>query len=480
MPADKATRNLVAGYASGLAISAKSRKLGGPPRSGGGAGADDNMTGDKAAGRRDIAQLAVMMMIVAVALFDAFSLRGLYGDGSNFLYHLLRTKDFVHFNPSRLCTEWLTQFPVVLALRAGVVDLPALIVLHSATLVLVPIAFWTLALARLHRDPAFWLVVLLFSIVYFNVGFFAIGEYNLAYALFALALAILSGKARIGIGWAVVALLAGLGLLAAYEAMLYLGPLLVLAGAARLWKRDELAAVRVVLLLAILAYAAGTGVAVYFVLNPGYPEQLAAAMAFFAAMHNRLLALSVAFAIGWIALSTPVAWMRRGGLLLAVACLVGLVLPGNWSLPHQHYEARTLVGLALFGLSGLLALRFAVLARWPSLVRVHPRAPIVALLFFIALAVSNVAYSLDYRAHLALFRDEVRSRSGLVAVEDTRLLDGRLARYGWIWTYPLMSLLLRERADQAIILNLRAYPGYQPFDPERGVPDLREYYRPGR
>ncbi|ARR55795.1 hypothetical protein HY78_21270 [Rhizorhabdus wittichii DC-6] len=438
------------------------------------------MTGDKAADRHDGAQLAAMLMIVAVALFDASSLRGLYGDGSNFLYHLLRTRDFVHANPSRLCTEWLTQFPVVLALRAGVVDLPGLLVLHSATLVLMPVAFWMLALARLHRDPAFWLVFLLFCIVYFNVGFFAIGEYNLAYALVALALAILSGRARIGPGWALVALLAGLGLLAAYEAMLYLGPLLVLAGVVRLWKGSEPPAVRAMLLLAILAYAAGTGVAVHFVLNPGHPEQLAAAMAFFAAMHNRLLALSVAFAIGWIALSTPAAWMRRGGLFLAVACLAGLVLPGNWSLPHQHYEARTLVGLALFGLGGLLALRFAVTARWPALVRVHPRAPIVALLFFVALAVSNLAYSLDHRAHLALFRDEVRARSGLVAVEDTRLLDGRLARYGWIWTYPLMSLLLRENADQAIILNPRAYRGYQSFDPEAEVPDLREYYRAGR
>ncbi|MBO9377389.1 hypothetical protein GG804_11480 [Sphingomonas histidinilytica] len=438
------------------------------------------MTGDQATDRRDIAQLAAMLMIVVVALFDASSLRGLYGDGSNFLYHLLRTKDFVHANPSRLCTEWLTQFPVVLALRAGVVDLPALILLHSATLVLMPVALWVLALARLHRDPAFWLAFLLFCIVYFNVGFFAIGEYNLAYALVALALAILTGKARIGLGWAVVALLAGLGLLAAYEAMLYLGPLLVLTGVLRLWKRSELPAVRALLLFGILAYAAGTGVAVCFVVNPGHPEQLAAAMAFFAAMHNRLLALSVAFAIGWIALSTPVAWLRRGGFFLAIACLVGLVLPANWSLPHQHYEARTLVGLALFGLGGLLALRFVAIARWPALVRVDRRAPIVALLFFVALAVSNMAYSLDYRAYLALFRNEVRSRSGLVAVEDTRLLDGRLARYGWIWAYPLMSLLLREKADQAIILNPRDYRGYEPFEVKDGVPDLGEYYRPGR
>lgn len=438
------------------------------------------MTGDKVADRRDIAQLAAMLMIVVVALFDSSSLRGLYGDGSNFLYHLLRTRDFVHANPSRLCTEWLTQVPVVLALRAGAVDLPALILLHSATLVLMPVALWLLALARLYRDPAFWLVFLLFCIVYFNVGFFAIGEYNLAYALVALALAILSGRARIGLGWAVVALLAGLGLLAAYEAMLYLGPLLVLAGVVRLWKGGEPPAVRAVLLLAILAYAAGTGVAVYFVLNPGHPEQLAAAMAFFAAMHNRLLALSVAFAIGWIGLSAPVGWMRRGGLFLGIACLAGLVLPSSWPLPHQHYEARTLVGLALFGLGGLLALRFVAIARWPSLVRVDPRAPVLALLFFAALTVSNLVYSLDYRAHLALFRDEVRARSGLVAVEDTRLLDGRLARYGWIWTYPLMSLLLRDGPDQAIILNPRGYHGYQSFDPAAGVSDFREYYGPGR
>nr|WP_047169034.1 hypothetical protein [Sphingomonas sp. Y57] len=438
------------------------------------------MTSEKAADRHDVAQCAAMLMIVAVALIDAASLRGLYGDGSNFLYHLLRTKDFVHANPSRLCTEWLTQFPVVLALRAGVVDLPALVLLHSAALVLIPVALWMLALVRLYRDPAFWLVFLLFCIVYFNVGFFAIGEYNLAYALVALALAILTGRARIGSSWAIVALLAGLGLLAAYEAMLYLGPLLCLAGIVRLWKGGEPPATRAVLLVAILIYAAGAGVALHFVLNPGHPEQLAAAMAFFAAMHNRLLALSVAFAIGWIALAAPVDWVRRGGFVVAIACLVGLVLPGSWPWPHQHYEARTLVGLTLFGFGGLLALRFVGTARWPSLVRPHRRAPIAALLFFAALAVSNLVYTLDYRAHLALFRDEVRSRSGLVPVEDTRLLEGRLARYGWIWTYPLMSLLLRESPDQAIILDPRTYHGYQSFDPAAGIPDLRAYYPRGR
>jgi len=48
-------------------------------------------------------------------------------------------------------------------------------------------------------------------------------------------------------------------------------------------------------------------------------------------------------------------------------------------------------------------------------------------------------------------------------------------RYGWPWTNPSISLLLREDASRSIILNARDYFGWQPFDPYAATPDLSAY-----
>jgi hypothetical protein len=85
--------------------------------------------------------------------------------------------------------------------------------------------------------------------------------------------------------------------------------------------------------------------------------------------------------------------------------------------------------------------------------------------------------SLDYAQYLEAFQREVNSKAGLISYEQSALpmlIDND--RFNWGWTNSLMSVVLRDNARKAIILNPAGYKGYQPFDPLKNVPDLSAYY----
>jgi hypothetical protein len=102
----------------------------------------------------------------------------------------------------------------------------------------------------------------------------------------------------------------------------------------------------------------------------------------------------------------------------------------------------------------------------------------IPVILAIELTVIDIYHSFEFRSFTEKFRKEMDSRGGLVALETISIHEGSSSNYGWLWTYPSMSLLLRSDASKAVVLNSMDHTGWQPFDPQTSLPDLHLYYTP--
>jgi hypothetical protein len=83
-----------------------------------------------------------------------------------------------------------------------------------------------------------------------------------------------------------------------------------------------------------------------------------------------------------------------------------------------------------------------------------------------------------YGNYLNTFRNELNSRTGFIAYEDSALRYDRNEQVFYRnWTHQLLSVLLRADSSKAIMLNEYNYNGFQGFyDPPRHIPDFSRYY----
>lgn len=187
---------------------------------------------------------AVLSFVLILGVSGVYAARGLHGDGAFYLLSILTQEKFISDEAARQHVLALTQFPAVWAMHLGCQDLKLLIRVHSIGLILLPIAFWFFALALQNGSNRFWLMLIAFSATYLSSGFHANGEYNLTYAMVALCASIILKKS-ISNWLALVMLVAAFALIRSYEAMVYLGPLLILwlgyvggmSGTTREWLR---------------------------------------------------------------------------------------------------------------------------------------------------------------------------------------------------------------------------------------------------
>jgi len=431
---------------------------------------------------------AVSAIVVALAAIAVASGRGLYADGSYYLVRILEGRTFFAFTPYRTYADHLTQAPVVLAVKLGVRNMHSLIVLHSLGLFAFPAAAWLVAFYRLRNDRLFWPFVLLFAIVYLNLSVMAICDCNLAYALVGCSLALLLATSRFSVPDALLLLGISLALTRMYETMVFLGPLLCLLCAVRLreapagsfslgWSSISGPVIGASLAIAALLFLVSTGIAAWSVTHFQQQANLADARNYSGLLDNRQLLLSFVVGLAYSFLIVP----SRTAVINAICGLAGfaaalaLTLHGNHAYPSQYNAARAWIGVFLFVFAALLArTRFLSKgqARLPR--STHLELAGIPLSLLLVLGLIDVEHSRRFADFLACFRSEVNARTGLVRLADTKLAGVGCGPYGWVWTNPVMSILLRQDASGAIILN--AVGGYQPFDPQVSVPDLSRYY----
>lgn len=409
------------------------------------------------------ARFLTVLLICGLAIFQVYAAKGLYADGSYFLVDILSSKGFLTHLKARFFALLVTQAPVVLAMEAGVYDLNALIRIHSLGLIAIPLGFWISALLIQTKTCFFWLFVAAFSVSYLSSGFFAIGEFNIAYAMVAFCASILLKESIGKIGGAALVLTAII-LARSYEAMIFLGPLLSIICIFRLLRdTHESKYFKSALIVSAFLFAADSTLSLWSVMFPHNQYALAAATDLRPALKSEhfiyLASMGLLFLTSWF---FNIRHLNK--FVIGTALLVSITYVSNadyWDLPSLHYQFRIVSG-------GMLAIVIAFSAFHYFSFELNSKATgslnltstSIVVLLFVSLVYPFCCYTFGYIGWMKTFEQEVVSRTGMVPFENTKIPCARRvselnALYCWQWTNPSLSQLLRINNAGAIILSSR-------------------------
>lgn len=443
---------------------------------------DNSVPVDRSPAERG-AQTGMLLLLVAWWLGGVLGHTNLYGDGAHFLVSLLRDQSFVDFDKPRIFVQWLTQFPVVLAMREGVTDRQTLVFLQGLGLSTPPFLMWLAALLRCRQSDLFWPLVMIFAVTALNTSFFIIGEYNSAYAGAALAMTLLVAPVRLGPFALLLLLCCACLLLRAYESLLYLAPLLTISAALRfLGTPRERRLTRLTIAVAGLLFALSVAVALHSILvtRAGTAAQASGLSMIYKNPQFVVSALVCMLYLLSQIITPPVA-VRLRGVCIALALL--LFIPALWAQPDYHYRTRTLAGLfllcawstVLIGRTGL-ASRLAGHRLIPDGSGVPSpmgaMAWLIPSLVVLALSASFLTHSWQFPRFIRSIETYVNKHQGVVPLNVATPSLILAERYGWTWTYPTLSVLVRRDERAAIILNAESMTGWQPFDPRQSPNQL--------
>ena len=132
-----------------------------------------------------------------------------------------------------------------------------------------------------------------------------------------------------------------------------------------------------------------------------------------------------------------------------------LCTPQIWAIPQQHYFSRSLIALVLFGGSCLLYLTKKKSQKtsfsWQ-----------VPLGLFICLNSLMIFHGYHFSSFIEAFKSEISKQTGDIPFERTSLDKKQAFLYGWVWTYPVMSTVLNESHNNAVIKIPEFYRGWVP------------------
>ncbi|MFO1160157.1 MAG: hypothetical protein U1E60_15050 [Reyranellaceae bacterium] len=433
----------------------------------------------------------VVLVLWALAVYNAVVCRGLFWDGASFLVNMIDSRGFHDFYTARAHVDWLTQAPVVLATMLGLRDLHLLSVLYSLGLFALPTGLYHLALARVRHDVSMLTIMItVLATVYLPTSFFIVGEYNVAFATVAAAMAVTLTERRRGDA----VLLCALGFLSvrSYEAMVYLG---LLPAACIAWSlRDQRdPAKRLLLAVAALAFVAGaivSGVTIIDYWNhPHFVKVRTMSLEFWQNLQFSVpLAGLVIFAV--IGLIRPDLLRGRVPIAIIAITAVALVLTPWFRLlldysilyPPSHYLARQAAGVLLAGLLGYLWVHVAWHPKSPQAVAVL-REPIVARrllaamsVVFLAAIVPDLALTSLWQGYLDRIAGLVNRDTGAIPTRTLPLADWPDKLFAQDWTLPALSAIVSRTPGRAYVIADKDYLSNPPFDPACGtLPRLAGY-----
>lgn len=445
------------------------------------------------------------MLLWALVAYDTIACRGLFWDGVSFMVNMLEYGTFHDFYPARAHINWVTQAPVILLIKLGVRDVRLLAMVFTAGLFALPVGLYHFALHRVRHDGTMLAAGIgVIAAIYLPTSFFIVGEYNATYAaaMAIVCVVLTSDGASRRDAWILVAI--GAICIASYEAMIYLGPLLV---AAVLWwmargRRAVPASDDITQLLgfiAVVSLVAGVivsaGAVVEYWNNPYFMRVRAATFDFW----QNLQFIVPLVGLGVLTLLTFArpAWLASGWPVPAVAVIGAILISTLWFrqifqpeamvFPPSHYVARTAAG----GLLWAILATMWVYTVWrhdpPALLAILHRPEVgrrlsaAMLVLALCAAVPDIVLTHMWTNYLDYFRGIVTSRTGIVRAKDLPLEVWPNRLFAQDWSYPALSALLRSKPGiGGVVVIDKTYKYNPPFEPSCGtVPRLEGYSWPG-
>jgi hypothetical protein len=417
------------------------------------------------------------ILILGYATLSILEMRSLHADGAWAFARGLISEGYWIGDPPRVVSNLLAQSPFAAVVALGVDDRLLLEYAHGVGYLLIPSAAWAAALYLSRRGRTFDFLLIGYCVTTLTSGFLAVGDYNFLFAFTALCFAAVlrfwSDRNR-AMPW--IALGSAFIVASSHGLAVMLAPLLI--GAIVLpWRRfGRPTHGRAPLLATVAVLGVGTCVAAFSIARPYSPGNVLRAMDLSGPLlDNHQLQLTIV----WLMLLPLAVLARSRGIRVAttavlVAALLALaVLQPLWATPLQQYEARAWSGILLF-----LVLLLALLSTLPSLAEPVPssaadprtvdgRFALLSMGLLVGLLVPATIQTVQFGSFVRAFSAEINGRAGLIANAEFVAAVPAAERYGWLWAYPSMSLVLGEGPDHAFVLNQPQTIYQQPFEPER-------------
>lgn len=431
------------------------------------------------------AALSIGVYFTAFVIYAIGAERGLVADAPYYVVNIAAKRGFSFEEPGRRAAEILYQWPVVLAVRLGVTDLPRLgrfYAVGCAYLVFLSlIACWSLLPAA--RKP-----LILFPVLTIFLGWLAscyasmVEVHALVFwfwpVLFALLFRSLERHRDV-----ILVLGLSLPMMLLYPTVVLLAP--ALAGVAlQRWRARPADRHGWAWLVLAIWFVLVTAVAAYLIVKPHdvpnrdtFLHQLEA-LAFLAAP-DQGVNWPLALALVAMPLLLLCAWRPQmlqrwltlwllPFLLFALFTALSPVVALSSFAPNLQHAARAWESVAV---ALLLPPLYAHLSGRLNLAGAGRRlAFVVIAILAVAQITWQVATTAQWSGRLALLRTVLASRSGLIPIEETPLILQRiglqaLAPLGWSWTDPLLSIVLAPGGKVSAIVTAPKPIGWQPFDP---------------
>lgn len=449
---------------------------------------------------REHLRYGIISTIFCVGVLGVYANLGLFADGSYFLLSILTSRTFFDFYTTREFAQMITQVPVLIAIKLGMTHLNTLIHLHSLGVIGVPLGFWIAALFKQFKTDLFWLFVIAFNACYLSSGFFAIGEYNVTYAMVALSGSILLNDQRYKkIDYAGLLFLASF-LTLSYESMCYLGPLLSALTLIRFWLTDKTSLLlKNTLILVAILFVVGSIISVYSILSPQNPTSLLRALmgtAFVLGSMQLLYLLMILFLfITYLYFEKKICLFFAG--FISITHIINVHF---WNPPGMNYHFRIFSGLILFVIISTASVyhftyqpraRKLLNEKIPYLrhsraIKIHSKfcdlfdktrqckPTAFAGLCFASLMIPFYIEIIGFYTWASRYEQVVITQKGFISVDEAKLSN---SRYHWGWTNPCLSILLRGNKPGAVILNSQNHHGWQPFNPFTTEDDRLSFFK---
>lgn len=413
----------------------------------------------------------VLFGLISVALLAAFAVdKHLSADGVHYFVEVLDGESFYRNDWTRRFAEYATQWPLVLAVRAGLTDVPALSAIYAVGIYLPFLLSFALSVYAVRGENPALLSLPLLSMASVNLPAHSVlsGEHHVMVLLASPILLLILRRER-PTSWDGAFLALALVIFSrTYPTAVAPALLFAFLLAIRLHRDRDDPQARVFRILALVLSVAAAAFAMYSILNPRSPtNQLnfrrSIPMIF---EHPETLlpaVFSVLFLLGLVS-------RRRIWPILAATCLALYVpyvtLAQHGMTAHESFAART---LSITLLPSLLLLAVAVRSRAPSLV--GWRRVLLAAMLLVAV-VWNVRQSSDWARYRGEMIRVLRTERGFVPMAATAL-DEDPRRWGWtnpelsvVWSYPVVRAIVENAPNQF----------WEPYDPRR-VLILKRYVR---
>ncbi|MBT4797728.1 MAG: hypothetical protein HON81_05350 [Verrucomicrobia bacterium] len=396
-----------------------------------------------------------LFTVISAALWIGFSADTYFAsDGPFYFAIILDNATFTHVSPSRAHAEYLTQWPLVLAVRSGVTDLKALEIFFGLGVWFPWILSFAISLYATRERPAL-IFFFLISMVSLNLSSWCLiyGEHLtlllLVWPIFYFGIM----RRRLTFLEQLLTALLLVAHLKLYETALVSGVIFTFIFTFRSWLEKNPRERWGSGVLASLALASVV-IAVTWII---FPRDLENRGHFLGA-----IVASLAHPYPWIGLSyvtlNMVGIMFSSSRLRLAAWIVPLVIGGISLLSPGimggiSFSTRTLTLTALPFLM-LITFLFSL-----SRLKLTKDLAVSVSLIVVGLSLLYIRHLQSWVTFKGEFQGILKEEKGFVDPADHGDIDH------WGWTNPLLSYVWAEGQVKSVILNRNFEDGYEPFDP---------------